>query len=371
MASTAGADSAGEGSDVACFGSLGAVQTLTRTVNPSAVMALRRELKAFDPDVVHVRAFLTQLSPAILPLLADRPALMHAVMYDAVCPTGKKLWPDGRVCRQRAGWVCKEHCLSWPAFGVLMGQRRLYRRWRDAFDLVVTNSRATAEKLEAEGIGPCRVVWNAVDPAPRRPPLGEVPRASLVARLSREKGVDVALRAMARVREAVPDAQLQVIGDGPLRGELEALTTQLELQDAVTFTGRLPRERAQAEAGSAWVQLVPSVWDEPFGLVAAEAMMRGTAVIASGSGGLAEIVEPGRTGYLHSPGDDAALAEHLRRVLTDRRHAETLGAGARQRALHHFAMDRCLDEFEDIYADLLARPGARRPQTPAPTGAAP
>ena len=62
---------------------------------------------------------------------------------------------------------------------------------------------------------------------------------------------------------------------------------------------------------SAWVQAVPSRWAEPFGLVAAEAMMQGTAVVASATGGLPEIVEHGHTGFLIPPDDPKALAETI------------------------------------------------------------
>ena len=364
LASTAGSDGPTQ-ADATCFGSLGRVQTLSRTVNLSATAALRRMLRDFDPQVVHVRAFLTQLSPAILPLLRDRPSLMHAVMYDAVCPTSKKLLPDGRVCEQRAGWVCKQQCLSWPAFGVLMLQRGLFRRWRNCFDVMVANSQNTADKLEADGLGPVRVVWNAVSETPARPPLVGPPRAVFVGRLSREKGVDTALRAFALVHRDLPTACLEVIGQGPERSELEALADRLGVGSAVTFTGRMSRRDAEAAAGGAWVQLVPSRWDEPFGLVTAEAMMRGTAVIASNRGGPAEVVEPGVTGFLHPPGDHAALAEPLAAVLADRDLAEALGAAGRRRARQHFSMDRCLDQFENLYNQMLYRPSGR-PVAPAP-----
>ena len=74
--------------------------------------------------------------------------------------------------------------------------------------------------------------------------------------------------------------------------------------------------------GTAWVQAVPSVWEEPFGLVAAEAMMRGTATVTSRIGGLTEFGVEGDTGYSVPAGDATALAEALRRIVTDRRLAE-------------------------------------------------
>ncbi|MBK6395320.1 MAG: glycosyltransferase [Betaproteobacteria bacterium] len=91
------------------------------------------------------------------------------------------------------------------------------------------------------------------------------------------------------------------------------------------------------------MQAVPSRWEEPFGLVAAEAMMRGTAVVASESGGLAEQVEPGATGYLAPAGDAGALARALEQVVRDRDLAERMGASARVRALAELTTDRHVD----------------------------
>jgi glycosyltransferase involved in cell wall biosynthesis len=107
---------------------------------------------------------------------------------------------------------------------------------------------------------------------------------------------------------------------------------------------------------------VPSRWDEPFGLVAAEAMMRGTAVVVSDAGGLAEQVTEGETGCRVPAGDAAALADALERVLSNRGLAERLGARGREHALANFTLevytDRMIEIFDRVIADA-ARPGAR------------
>jgi len=101
-----------------------------------------------------------------------------------------------------------------------------------------------------------------------------------------------------------------------------------------------------------WLHAVPSRWPEPFGLTATEAMMRGTAVVASEVGGLGDIVLHERTGLRVSPGDVPALADALVRLLSDREAAEVLGRAARERALEHFSLDGCLARFESVYAQL-------------------
>jgi glycosyltransferase involved in cell wall biosynthesis len=113
----------------------------------------------------------------------------------------------------------------------------------------------------------------------------------------------------------------------------------------------------------AWVQVVPSRWAEPFGMVAAEAMMRGTAVVASGSGGLLEVVQNGHTGLLVPPESVDSLAQALLTLLRDRPLAETMGQAGRAVALAHFSETVFVDKFIHQYETLL--------QTPAPVNRRP
>jgi glycosyltransferase involved in cell wall biosynthesis len=103
-----------------------------------------------------------------------------------------------------------------------------------------------------------------------------------------------------------------------------------------------------------WVQVVPSRWAEPFGLVAVEAMMRGTAVVASAMGGLCEIVEHGRTGFLVPPNDPHTLAGKLLEVLSDRTKAEAMGALGREVAELKFSLARQSQQFVSVYQQMVA-----------------
>src|SRR5579863_3905719 len=76
--------------DYECFGISSPIRGLTQVANPSAYWHLKRILAEFRPDVVHVRLFLSQLSPLILPLLADVPAIYHVAWYRCICPIGTK-----------------------------------------------------------------------------------------------------------------------------------------------------------------------------------------------------------------------------------------------------------------------------------------
>ena len=339
--------------DYTCLGTTSRFRTLLQTANPPAAYQLRRVLRRFQPDVVHALLFLTQLSPLILPLLKSIPSLYYAVWYRAVCPLGTKMLPDGAPCQVPWGAPCYQNgCLPLRDWGPLMLQMKLWQRWQSAFDLLVADSHAVKHRLEAEGLGPAEVVWHGTPVRPAQPGLAPQPTVVFAGRLVREKGADVLLRAFAKTRARVPEARLLIAGEGPERKSLSALAGQLGIAPSVSLLGHVPREAMEHAFEGAWVQAVPSRWAEPFGIVAAEAMMRGTAVVASNTGGLREVVLSGETGLRVPPGDPSSLAQALTRILEDRDAAERMGQAGRGRALAEFTEEHVVDQFERIYERL-------------------
>ncbi len=342
--------------DATCFGTNSRLQTLSSTINPSAALVLRRELQTFNPDVVQVLMFLWQLSPAILPLLRNRPSIYYAMTFKAVCPTGLKWLPSGQPCQVVAGLACLRHqCLTLPGFGPLLLQRHLWRAQRRTFSAVVACSNAVRTHLERDGVAVHDVIWPGTPETARRPTLEGVPIVTFTGRLVREKGADILVRAFQQVQAKVPGAELHIAGAGPERTALTALVAEFRLAHCVTFHGQLDDAALQALLARSWAHVVPSRWPEPFGVSATEAMMRGTAVVASNVGGLADIVIPGVTGFLVPAGDSRALADSLWALLSNRSCAEEMGMNARQRALELFDVRRCSSRFEALYDELMSR----------------
>jgi glycosyltransferase involved in cell wall biosynthesis len=118
----------------------------------------------------------------------------------------------------------------------------------------------------------------------------------------------------------------------------------------------LNQDDLRAQTQRAWLQVVPSVWDEPFGIAALDAMAQARAVIASRAGGLSEIVDDGATGFLVPPSDPVALAQRLTALIEDPDGCAAMGAAGRQRLVEHFSMDRCVDAFTALYHRLLSAP---------------
>ncbi|MEM8615253.1 MAG: glycosyltransferase family 4 protein, partial [Cyanobacteria bacterium P01_H01_bin.105] len=156
--------------DDVCFGTNSRMQVLTQTANLSAYWQLRQVLRAFQPDVVHIRMFLWQLSPLILPLLKQIPCIYQTAVYKAICPAGTNLLPDGSLCQFSPGRVClSSGCLTPTTWLVLMVQWQLWQRWRSAIDRVVALSHAMKTELKQAGLPSVDVIYNGVPMRDRRP----------------------------------------------------------------------------------------------------------------------------------------------------------------------------------------------------------
>ena len=322
--------------------------------NPFAYRALQRTLADFEPDVVHVSGSIVELSPLVLPPLRGIPALYHAQNVGLACPVGTKRLPDGRRCRFKPGRAChSQGCLSTAQWLPLIVGAGLWRRWMGVFDCVVANSQSTKRHLQSAGVDCVEVILNGTPVTPSRPRLADPPTVAFAGRFEHQKGIDVLLYAFARVLRRLPDARLLLAGAGPEHGQARELAAELGIETRVQFLGHVRRAGLDRLLEAAWVQVVPSRTDEGFGLVAAEAMMRGTAVVASAVGGLSEVVSDPSAGRLVAAADVTALAASLSEVLGDRELAERLGATGRDIALRRFTADRCVDSCVSLYDDLV------------------
>ncbi len=149
---------------------------------------------------------------------------------------------------------------------------------------------------------------------------------TFVGRLRRYKGLDWVLQALPAVLACVPDARLEIIGDGP---HMEALRRQVErtrLEESVEFLGFLPADRKVERLRASWAVLQPSP-KEGWGLTVVEASACGTAVIATDAPGLRDSVRRDETGLLVPYGDVRGLADAIVRVLTDAPLRERLERG--------------------------------------------
>lgn len=167
-------------------------------------------------------------------------------------------------------------------------------------------------------------------------------------RLEWEKGVHTLLDAVPRLRRRHPGARVVVAGKGGMQERLEAQAAALRLGRAVTFTGWLPEPELHALLAAADVAVVPSIY-EPFGLVALEAAALHTPVVVAETGGLAEFVEDGVSGWSFPPGDAAGLADALDRALADEMTARRVARTAYERLVADHGWDAIAARTVEVY----------------------
>jgi glycosyltransferase involved in cell wall biosynthesis len=223
-------------------------------------------------------------------------------------------------------------------------------------DAVVATSRAVAELAGAGARATIVHPGVPIAEEKRGPEASQVGRAGrgptigVAARLEPVKGIDVLLRAVAALRGRPPGLRVLIAGCGSAGRDLLALRDRLALAGTVEFLGW--RDDLAELHDACDVFALPSR-HEGFGLAALQAMAAGLPVVASRTGGVPELVDDGVTGLLAEPGDAAALAAALDRLISDPASCAAMGAAARRRAQEHFtieAMARCV---AGVYEELL------------------
>lgn len=178
---------------------------------------------------------------------------------------------------------------------------------------------------------------------PSRPLLGTI------ARMNRQKGLPVLLRAARILSEKIPKAAVAVIGDGPQRNRLETRRKQWKLEETVFFMGA--QKNAERFLPAFDVFVLPSLW-EGLPYVLLEAAAAGIPVIASNIGGVREVLVHGRSGYLFEPGNAPALADAAVFLLKNRPLARRLGKTLQREVPSRFPLRKMVKEIEEFYSEL-------------------
>jgi len=230
------------------------------------------------------------------------------------------------------------------------------RGWQDRLKFAalpalknIAISKAIAARLGKESV----VIGNPFEPGEFRD-LGDEFRTKdivFMGRLVSAKGCDVALRSLALLKVEGFRPSFSIIGDGAEAPALKQLTAELRLSDQVTFLGAM-REGRGREVARHKVMVVPSVWAEPFGVVALEGIAAGCAIAASAEGGLPDAV--GECGLLFPNGDAQALARTLNDLLANAALREKL-LSQRERHLERFLPETVARRYMEVFDAAMRR----------------
>jgi len=188
----------------------------------------------------------------------------------------------------------------------------------------------------------------------------ETPLILHVARLVEVKGTRYLLRAFATVARKFDRVQLLIIGDGPLRRQLHALTASLGMRDRVEFLGAVPHAAVLSWMRKAAMLVLPGIRtatgrEEGLGMVLLEAAATGLPIVGSRVGGIPECMLEGKTGFLVPERDEDALARRMAELLEDPVRRHRMGAAGRALVEERFDIDRQTAVLENFYDSLLGR----------------
>ncbi len=317
-----------------------------------------RLIRDHKPDIVHLNNFAHQISPSILPVLKKYriPSVMTMRDYKLVCPT-YLLLRDGKPCEECAHgryYHCLTHrCTQGSWIRSLLNTIEMYLHHSllhiyDQIDVIVATSSFLERKCREMGME--RRVYclsNFVDPGEYRPDFA--PRNGPViyfGRLSREKGIFTLMKSMEGT-----GAALKVVGEGPLRAELEAWAT--DAGAPIEFLGRLEGEDLHREIRESAVAVIPSECYETFGRTVIEAYALGKPVIGSRIGGIPELIKEGETGLTFMPGDILDLREKLIELLSDPAAAVAMGRAGRALVEEQFGSEIYYRGLMSVYRQAM------------------
>lgn len=305
------------------------------------VRALKIPCETFDPGIIDKRRgvgwnFAQRIGPSARLIGMLRRTRAEVVLANGAFSFLASVLP-ARLARVPVLWL--EHNTTLPNDAIL--QRMI--GWADC---IVVVSAAIETQFLALGCprDKLAVIYNGVDtslfhssPSPDRRPS---PVVGTVSRLSPEKGVEYFVQAAYDILRELPETRFLVVGDGPLRSELEARAPHPQMR----FVGA--QENVADWLNDMDVFVMPSL-AEAFGLAVVEAMACELPVVASDVGGLREIVVEGATGLRVPPRDSVALARGVLELLRDNARREAFGKAGRARVQEKFTLERQAREMEE------------------------
>lgn len=326
--------------------------------SPIIYSELSSLLKDLRPDVAHFHNTFPLISPSAYAACRDNgvPVIQTLHNFRLICPGGLLL-RKGNPCEDCVGTsllpALKHRCYrnSILATGAIvwMLQRN---RWKGSYNKFVSRYVAlthfAANRLIQGGLPRERIIVkpNCMINAPN-PGRGGGGYVVYVGRLSEEKGVRTLIAAW-RGLKTIP---LKVLGEGPLRRELEEVVARENLP--IEFMGYCARDAAIRVVSDAAFQIVPSEWYEGFPMVIVEAYACGTPIIASRIGSLDEIVEDGQTGMKFRPGDVEDLIEKVETVWFNPALQIVMRQIARQKFDERFSDEKNYESLMAIYQGAL------------------
>jgi glycosyltransferase involved in cell wall biosynthesis len=336
---------------------LSSLQVLSKTVwATDAYQEVKQQLAKEAYDIVHVHNTLPLFSPSVYYACKEAgvPVIQHLHNYRLLCPNGL-FFRNEKVCEDCLGQAVPlpgviHGCYrgSRPATAGVAAMLTVHRAmgtWKNKIDYYIALTNFARKKFVEGGISEEKIIVKPhfVYPDPGAGD-GSGQYALYVGRLSVEKGLDTLLAAWKRLGDRIP---LKIVGDGPLSEDVKQFVSDLPQAE---WLGRKSLEEVYQLMGNASVVVVASKWYETFGRIIIESFAKGTPVLTSDLGAIAELVEPYRTGLHFQAGNPDDMARQIEWLLDHPQEWQEMRSSARQEFENRYTAEKNYQAILDIYS---------------------
>lgn len=345
--------------DYYCYGVGGRLNRYIGLFNFSAYFKLKRILKTYNPDIVHIHSAYYNLSPLVLKPLKEYPTVYTIHNYILNCMNGIKFLENStkEICGHQINCECyKQKCVTKRDYYYQLLKRKLFRHYLKNVDLFIACSSFGAKLMNQDGYTNVKMINHGID-VDKLPIITYNNSNTLLflGRLVEEKGVDYLIKAMYLIIKKIPNVKLLIIGDGDQYSKLQELAKSLNLEKSVQFLGKIPNKNVAKYIKQSKIMFVPSVWPDNSPIVIYEAMKYGKPVIASKVGGIPDLVTHNKTGFLVNSKNSEEIAEYSVKLLTNPKLLKRSSEESQKRLQTKFTMEIHLANIMDIYKQQIKK----------------
>lgn len=314
------------------------------------------------PDIAHVHGVYHHLSPSVLISLKKKslPVVFTLHEYKILCPAYLFLDNQGKICELCAGkhfWhPIYKKCFrnSYPASALVSIEsyvHSLLKTYHRKVDIYLSPSKFLRNKMIQYGFEEEKIEWlpYTIPIDLYQPQYDHDDYFVYVGRLSNEKGIVQLVRAMRRL----PKGKLKVVGTGRLKESLEEFVRQENLKN-IEFVGYKSGSELQEIVKNAMFVVVPSIVYDNSPLSIYEAFAHGKPVVGATIGGIPELIDEGKDGFLFEPNNEESMVDALNRMLECKNEIPGMGQAAREKAVRLFGPEFHMKRIRQIYERLIS-----------------
>jgi glycosyltransferase involved in cell wall biosynthesis len=323
---------------------------LRKMFNFKSYKEVKSIINQFHPDIIHIHNIFNEISPSILLAVNKIPVVMTVhdnLLINAVSILSGR---TGKDCKTRVCHGCS-NCIGIKGAIYEYIKNIIHKILFEKISLYITPSIYMKKLVQEAGYNPVRHIDNGFKLF-KYSKINKQNNILYVGRLNNEKGVEYLLRAMPRVVERNPKIKLTIIGDGNEKGNLMLLAQNLKIKSNVFFLNTITQDRLEEYYKNSTIVIVPSIYNDNFPTVIIEAMSIGRPVIGTRMGGIPELIDNGKTGFLVKSKSYKSLEEKILYLQHNKKVINILSRNAHEKSkLYH--LKNHANKIESIYKKLI------------------